>query len=271
MTDTAVVPPPPAEVLTMESLGGLQIMDVQEVDPYVNLLIYGESGVGKTVLAGSSCLVPALDPVIFLNIEGGTLSLRKRYPEVRTVRCKTYADIVRVHGVLRSGKHPFKTVVVDSLTEAQKFSMAGIMRATTEKDSDRDPDLPGIGEWGKNIEQLRKLVRAFRDLPMNTIFTALAMTEKDKKGNTTIKPQMSGKLSSEVAGFLDVVLYMYTKDVKGEGTHRVLSSAKTEEVVAKDRTDNLPKYMKNVTMADLYHRMFPEADSNNEQNGTEQP
>lgn len=261
MTDTATQEQSPVEVLTMQKLGGLRIQDVDEIDPYLNFLVYGESGVGKTVLAGSSCLVPALAPVIFLNIEGGTLSLRKRYPEVKTVRCKAYSDIVKVYEALKSGKHPFKTVVVDSLTESQKFSMAGIMRVTTEKDSDRDPDLPGIGEWGKNIEQMRKLVRAFRDLPMNTIFTALAMTEKDKKGNTTIKPQMSGKLSSEVAGFLDVVLYMYKKDVKDEGTHRVLTSAGTEEIVAKDRTDNLPKYMKNVTMAELYGQMFPESEA----------
>lgn len=267
MTDTATAvedqPKPPskqAEVLTAKTLGGLKIVDTGDVDPWINLLIYGESGIGKTVLAGSSCVVPELAPVLFLNIEGGTLSLRRRYPEVETVRVQTFSDVVRAYDALRQGGHGYRTVVIDSLTEAQKFSMYGIMKVAKEKDSDRDPDLPGIGEWGKNIEQIRKLVRLFRDLPMNTIFTALSMTEKNKRGNELTKPLMSGKLSSEVAGFLDVVLYMYKKDVQGEGTKRILLTQSTEEVVAKDRTDNLPKYVQEPTMADLYRMMFPNAD-----------
>jgi len=232
------------EKLTPLSLGGLRVEPVTETPLRFNLLIYGDPGVGKTVLAGSACVVPEMSPVLLLDIEGGTLSLRKRYPEVDTVRVSNWAQLVRVYEALKEGegKDYYRTIVIDSLTESQKVGMATIMKRAVEKDEDRDPDLPGIGEWGKNTNQVRTMVRAFRDLPMNTIFTCLAQTDKDKKGRWLTRPSLSGKLASEVSGFMDVVLYMYNKDNEDSNLppHRLLLSRKTEEVIAKDRTDRLP-------------------------------
>lgn len=244
------------EVLTPTSLGGLQIANVQQQMDYFNLLIYGDPGVGKTVLAGSADAVEAMSPVLFLDMEGGTMSLRKKYPGVKTIRVEKFADLIRVWDQLKNTKHNFKTVVVDSLTEAQKLGMYQIMAAAKAKDPDRDPDLAGIGEWGKNTEQVRKLVRAFRDLPMNTIFTALAQQEHLKTGARRVKPSLSAKLSNEVAGFLDIVVYMYNKTKPNEGNMRYLLTLATEEFVAKDRSDNLPPVVEDPDMTKLYAVMF---------------
>lgn len=215
------------------------------------MLVYGDPGVGKTVLAGSAVEVPEMNPVIFLDLEGGTLSLRKRFPGVEKVRIKHFKDLSKAFNALAKGGHGYKTVVLDSVTEIQKFGMYEIMERTLREDPDRDPDLPGIGEWGKNTEQMRKVIRAFRDLPMNTIFTALARNEKDKKGRTSTKPSLSAKLADEVAGFLDIVVYMYRKEVD-DVQERCLLTQATDEITAKDRTDNLPPALKDPTMSILY-------------------
>lgn len=228
------------EVLRPGELAGLKIQTASEAPVNFNVLVYGESGVGKTVLAGSACVVPDLNPVLFLDIEGGSLSLRKRYPEVAVIRIKTWGDIVRVFQELKKGKHDFRTVVVDSLTEAQKLGLATIMKRAVEKDEERDPDLPGIGEYGKSTNQMRSLVRSYRDLPLNVIFTCLSTRDQDKKGNWLTRPALTAKLSSEIAGFMDVVLYMYTKDGDDGEVLRLLTSAKRQGIIAKDRTDNLP-------------------------------
>lgn len=243
------------EVLRPTQLAGLQVQSVVDTPLNFNFLVYGESGVGKTVLCGSACVVPELSPVLLLDIEGGTLSLRRRYPEVETVRIRNWSQVVKVYEALKSGATDHRTVIIDSLTEAQKLGMSTIMRAAVEKDSDRDPDLPGIGEFGKNTNQMRAMVRAFRDLPMNVMFTALVDTDKDKRGNILTRPSLTPKLSREVAGFLDVVLYMYLKEVDGE-QHRLLLTRKTEEVIAKDRTDNLPKVIDTPDAKQLYTMMF---------------
>lgn len=240
------------EVLTPRTLGGLRVQPVQDRPAYVNLLVYGEPGAGKTVLAGSADDVPELRKVLVIDVEGGTYSLKNTYPDVETVRVQTWKELQDVYNELHRGDHDFQTVVLDSLTEIQKFSMYNIMADLIKAKPDMDPDIPGMREWGKNIEQIRRFVRGFRDLPMNTIFTALAKSDKNPRtGITTKKPYLSGKLADEVAGFLDVVVYLYQKEHDGEQKRLLLTGA-TEEVVAKDRSGKLPLVIESPTMKELY-------------------
>lgn len=243
----------PPRVLTPQSLGGLEIATVQQQATTFNAILFGDSGVGKTRLAGSASEVPEMSPILFLDIEGGMQSLKHLYPNVAVIRVKTFEQLKKAYDALFDGDHPFKTVIVDSLTEAQKFGMYDIMARAVVKEPNRDPDLPGIGEWGKNTEQMRKFVRAFRDLPnVNTIFTALRMDDRNPRtGVTTTLPNLSGKLAREVPALVDEVLYYYIKNVGGQ-YKRLLLTTKTEEIVTKDRSDNLPAIVQEPTMQLLY-------------------
>lgn len=244
---------------SLATLGGLDIRPVQERSSWYNILIYGDSGTGKTTLAGSADAVPSMRPVLFVDIEGGTESLKHSYPEVQTVRVQTWKEMQAVYDALYSDDHPFRTVVMDSLTEIQKFNMYTIMNDLAQKRPDLDPDVPGMREWGKNLEQIRKMVRGFRDLPMHTIFTALAKDDKNARtGFVTTKPSLSGKMADEVAGFLDVVAYYYVKQI-GDGSDaefkRLLLTQKTDAQVAKDRTGKLPMIIEAPTMQAIHDLM----------------
>jgi phage nucleotide-binding protein len=247
--------PPNPQKLTRDNLGGLKVTPVQDTQNTFNILIYGEPGVGKTVLSGSAAAVPEMQPVLLVDMEGGTMSLRNTYPNVDTVRVKGWADMQKLYNALHDKEVEYKTVILDSLTEIQKFSMYGIMREVVAADNSRDPDVPSIREWGKNLEQIRLLVRAFRDLPINVIFTALAMKEKDARtGLTLTRPSLTGKLGSEVAAFLDIVVYYYVKNVEGE-TKRFLLTSGTEKEIAKDRSGRLPIVVESPTM-ELLHSLI---------------
>lgn len=238
--------------MSLSKIAGLPINRVNETDPRVNMLIYGESGIGKTRLAGSADAVPGMRRTLLIDVEGGTLTLRNLYPEVESVRVKSWAEMQMVYDELFAGTHDFTTIIVDSLTEVQKMSMDGIMRKLVEEFEDRSAEVPGLREWNINLEQTRKFVRAFRDLPMNTIFTALVKADKNPRtGAMKRKPSLSGKLGDEVSGFLDIVSYLYAKEIDGVNK-RFLLCGQTEDTVAKDRSNKLPLTIEEPTMSTIW-------------------
>lgn len=254
-----------AELLSPGNIAGLPITKVQERSPFLNILLYGESGTGKTILMGSADAVPEMRPVLIVDIEGGTESLRSYYPDVDTVRVTTWREMQAVYEELRRGNTKYQTVGLDSLTEIQKFNMYQIMKDLIDKKGDAsnvDMDVPSMREWGKNLEQIRKFVRAFRDLPMHTVFTALVRQDKNSMtGAVNNKPSLSGKMADEVAAFLDIVAYYYVKEIPVEGkseseVHRMLLTRRTPTFVAKDRSDKLPQVVADPTMLDLYRIMY---------------
>jgi phage nucleotide-binding protein len=244
-----------AELLRPTFLAGLPVLKASEARQHVNMLIYGNSGVGKTQLAGSADAVPSMRKVLVIDVEGGTMTLGHSYPDVDVVRVKDWNAIAELYDHLLAGNHDYNTVIIDSLTEAQKFNMGAVMAKRImereERGESQDPDVPDMRAWGKNIEQIRKFVRAFRDLEMNVIFTALVKEDKNQRsGLIERKPYLSGKLAGEVAAFLDIVVYMYMKTVDDE-VKRVLLSMATDEYVAKDRTGKLPALMEFPTMQEI--------------------
>jgi len=248
--------PSSAVDLTPRSIGGLKIRRVIDQTPNFNMMVYGRSGVGKTRLSGSSYAVPDMQRVLLLDIEGGWLTLRKDFPGVETVRVGSWRDVQAVYDELYAGGSGIQTVILDSLTEIQKFNMDQIMLNLIEsKGDERDMDVPSIREWGKNLEQTRRFVRAFRDLPINVIFTALEREDKDRAGRPIKLPSLSGKMAQEVAAFLDIVLYLNIKEVEtpdGKKLIRVLQSQATETTVAKDRSGLLPPVMVDPDMGKIY-------------------
>lgn len=247
-------PEPEPVKLTPSTIAGFTIGS-PTTDNNLNMLIYGDPGVGKTRLAGSSILVPEMCPVLLMDFEGGTLSLAGDYHDVDVVRLQSWEKVDRLYGSLYD-KNPYKTIIVDSLSECQKFSMSQIMKAVVLKDSDRDPDVASLREWGKNGEQIRRLVRAFRDLPCHTIFTALVSEDRDDRTNTIkIRPGLPGKLKGEVAGYVDIVLFMYKKEVRVDRELEVKTlvlTQGTERQVAKDRSGQLPQLLESPTMDTIY-------------------
>jgi hypothetical protein len=244
--------------LTPGTLGGLRIEKVRDRVPHVNMMLYGRSGVGKTYLAGSSIMVPEMNRVLYIDVEGGILTLRKDFPEIETVRITAWHELQQVYDHLYAGGHGFNTVILDSLTEIQKFNMSEIMRQLVERKPERDLDVPDLREWGKNLEQIRRFVRAFRDLPINVIFICLERIDKNNRQQEVRMPSLSGKMAGEVAAFLDIVLYYKVAEVDddkaqgGKKLLRVLQSRATETTVAKDRSGLLPDVMTDPTMEQLY-------------------
>lgn len=229
-------------------IGGKELRKSVDIPTRFTQIIYGQSGSGKTTLAASSAEVPGMSPVIFLDIEDGQESIKGLY-DVSSVRTTNMKELQEIYNDLKRGKHGFKTVVVDNVTELQQHGMADMM---DESDEWEDPELPQWGTYHRSTEQMRRFVRGFRDLPMNVIFTAHVTTEENPRTKKDrYRPYLTKKASEQIPGFVNQVLYMY---VEGKDK-RIIQTKTTDSVVAKDRSRKLPDVITNPTMKILWDHM----------------
>lgn len=252
---------------------------------YSNTLLYGDYGVGKTTLAASASDVPEMRDVFFVNAEGGDESILGHYDfdsvdissftqfakmyEYLRLHCK-YRDmyvkdksseakswLIKYEEMLKGEEilEPklYHTVIVDSLTEVQKYCMYQLLGIKVgEYSLDLPPSQPEWTEWGQSAEMIRLLVRTFRDLPMHTIFVCAMGSEQDHQKKYHYGPLLPGKLANEILGFFDTVGFMVAGPTEGGDMHRRLWLEPGQTFKAKNRfRDFKDRYIDYPTMADL--------------------
>ena len=243
-------------------------------------MIYGDYGVGKTTLAASSVNVPDMCDVLFISAEAGDLSISHLDIDMITVR--NYAQLARVHEFLRlhckardnndvealrkleakykeysvstSEPRKYRTVVMDTLNEVQKYAMYQLLGITVgEQPLDAVLESPQFKEWNLAAEMIRLLVRSFRDLPMHVVFVCSEHVTEDERKRRIRTPGLPGKLANEVQGFLDFVGYLVAAQVEGGDVKRRLFLVPGQTYQAKNRFVGWAgKYVDEPTMSDIY-------------------
>lgn len=235
----------------------LDVKSPAESVDYINMLIYGEPGAGKTYLCGSAQLGELTKPVLFLDVEGGVTTVR-HLTDIDVVQVRTLEQLNSIHAALdRDMDNYYKTVIIDSLSELQKLDMSNIMlQRYTDKPDKIDRDVPDMYAWGKSGNRLRLMIRKFRDLECHVICTCLLASEKeDSTAKWFYYPSLPGKLRAELPGFFDIVGYLRSiEEQEGDESviTRIIQFAKTEKVVAKDRTASLGDVMRNPTIPGIW-------------------
>lgn len=220
---------------------------------YARVLIYGPPGRGKTVFLGTAQFDARTRPILILDFEGGSSSLVGLDVDVLTVT--SWAGYERAYEYLASGKHPYKSIGIDSISETYRFSMLNVLKSRP-AEVRADPDILTLQDWGKVQTQMRRFLRAFRDLPMHVFFTALAKDDPDPKEGMVKKVDFSGSLADEVAGMMDVVAYLAlvpAEDAEGE-TKRALLLKNIPKFRVKVRTpwnSNVPDVIYDPTVTTL--------------------
>lgn len=237
---------------------GLQVKRTGSTDYgfYVKALVCGEPGTGKTLTAST------WPNPIYANAEGGLMSIASR--DIPTVDITSSGVMLDLKNALSQSPEvrekmlgvPVDTVVIDTIDEVARLLVK-------ERLEQGNKDAMAIADWGWLGEQLRSMVRAYRNLPMNVIFNChLKSVEDADSGTQFFKPAIQGAMGDEIAGYVDIAGVLtarpITEVINGKNHRRIVRILQTFPDVKrpwiKDRSGKLPMEFP-VNFEDDYKRL----------------
>lgn len=187
---------------------------------YVRFMLYGDPGVGKTPMIGTG------DRTLILDADNGTVSAGLAGSNADRWRIQDWDDMEEAKEYLRhEGYKDYAWAWLDSTTLFQDRGLDHIMQVLVAGKAHRKVYAPDKGEYGQNMNRLMIWVREFVELPMHVGMTAHVMrteveeitAEGESEYHTLYMPHVQGKqMPSKVCGEMNVVGYMYAKEVEGE-------------------------------------------------------
>jgi hypothetical protein len=213
---------------------------------WFKLLVYSKPGGGKTTLLGTAADVPHMKDVLFIDAESGELAIEdnpriSKEGQVHLIENRIRVSTVKQVGYIyewlvqhvkdrdannlermkrtesalrgREVTEPVKifTVMIDSLTDIEKYNMMALLGLKDDMMELPDPnkvddiDTATWDEFKKNNQIIQMLLRRFRDLPVHLLVACGETYSADEMKAMYFNPALTGKLASQVQGFFDIV------------------------------------------------------------------
>lgn len=222
-------------------------------------------------------MVPQMQDVIFIDCEAGDLTIateddpeynKNAHEHIVVVRARTFQELARIQEYLKihcmyrdkndeamlkkleqkimspeefdpdAPARRFNTAIVDSLSEAESFSMYQLLGITDKTRLDEEVSSPEWAEYKRNHSQILRMIRSYRDLPMHILMTAASTYSQDEQKRMFYMPSLTGKLAKQCQAFMDIVGYMYiSQDDSGKKMH-VMQAQPSARINAKCRFSN---------------------------------
>ncbi len=197
-------------------------------------LIYGNAKIGKSTFCSH------YDDVLFLATEPG-LNLMCVYK----VDIQDWDTFLKVCKLLSSGKHRFKTIVIDTIDNAYRMCSEHFL---FKKNIEHEGDLPFGKGWSLINNEFHRVITKLSFLPTGLIFISHSIDKEidTRVGKQTkVQPTLPDRICKMIIGMVDLVLYFtveMTKDENGVSSFkRVIKTKPNPYYDAGDRTNLLPE------------------------------
>jgi len=225
-------------------------------DPFVTACIYGTNGVGKTVLA---CGSQHLRTFVF-DCEKGMLSVMSKKTDekliasglppikrenIRVWTCENYSDFEKglEHLIANVGRYDLG--VIDTSTELQRIVLAEVKAKSKHIIADQQ-------DWGKTLDVMEAMCRAFRNMKMHSIFTAHERSKTNPStGSEFYRPFFQGQFADNYGKHFSLIARYQVVDQQvidpvtgavSTNVIRFLNCIRDGSIDAKDRSSALDKY-----------------------------
>lgn len=198
---------------------------------FVNFLVFGESGAGKTTFLGSG----NESETLILNIvsESGLLTLRKKNIDVIDILTKE--DMFEaLDWIEKEGIKNYKVIGIDSFSQFQK-------------NLEKQITSTGFQLWAEIKEITREVVDRLKAMPIN--FVALCeVAMKDDDGAVKFIPSLLGSSKDEIAYWFDEVYFFEKTGKAGEMPKFRALTQSGSRYPCKSRIGTLPVVIDNPTL-----------------------
>jgi hypothetical protein len=191
----------------VDKIVGLPVRSVKQQTTAggVVMAFYGAGGSGKTTLASQIALVEDGAPVLFLDAEGGTSSIA-HMDNVDVVDIGSWKQLMEVSQAVSTDESlPYKSIVIDNLTEIQSVNMRGIVGNA----------LPEWTHWNRSTSDMLRLIRMYRELArfrgINVLFLVWEKIDKNENtGRMRRGVNFTPSLANSFPGIVNTVGYITT-------------------------------------------------------------
>lgn len=223
---------------------------------HLNALLYGRPGTGKTT---SALGMARTGRVLLVDAEAGAKSIALKNQDIPVDQIDVWPDdlseltfdslenlALDLADELRKDPDAYVGVVIDSMTELTKRLLEKQVDSAIVKaerlGKDRDRWQTELNDYGVAANQMRMLLRRFRDLPLHVVMTALERRDVDDDGLVSYGPAMSPAVAIDTTGLVDVVGHTSVNEI-GDSMFFLGTFVPLNRRQAKDRLGVLPPKM----------------------------
>ncbi len=247
------------ETVTPKPLQLTQTIDLEFVQAdylksCIRMMLYGETGTGKTYLAVGADRVEGMGPIMYLDMDRGTTTFADR-PEVKVVPVFSMEKMELVLKYLRVVDHPFKTIVMDCISAFVLTLLDERLAVPGRKGF--DSYVPTLQDYLYVTMRIRRIVQALKRSNYHYICVANVRTEKDVSGMVETFPELVGRQARGIGREFDLVGYMYVNAKPDHTIERFLQTIPFAARAAKCRSPHpLPPIVRNPTMQGIYDHLI---------------
>jgi len=235
-------------------------------DRAISILVHGPSKVGKTTFA-----MTAPYPRLLLDVEKASRFLRNKKvkwdpmtgeaPPVAdgtwdtcVVTVHDFETVLKAFEVLKSGRHQFRSVILDSISELQIKAQEAIVGRNKMQTQD----------WGTLLQRMGGFARDLRDLTTNPVnpLEAVVITSMSMDADGMLKPFLQGQLKHQIPYLYDITGYLFVQPVLDDATNqwvevRRLLTRKHDNYEAGERVQGLlPMYVDHPNVEGMINTIF---------------